>query len=604
MDPEIIQGGLMQNLGMDEGTAYRYAAEISASPELYGDVLAKIGLSDGFQAKFRAANPRPARYDPKAESESRQRELNAWQDPIRRWAVETLTGFGVPAFTQYNLLGAAELAPGPGDVIAVQDAALAASRAYDNPTWGNLGAAGLSGAAAALGAIPLAGDVLGPLIKTGLGLGTKAAGGRAIDALTAGASKDILGQATQEVGRTDPLMMVHNQAAGSLPKSASLGGLAAPSAAITTPDVGLTDFGDISWIFDPDVAKKMSGSRTFARDAYTPRQPYIWPTFSRSAIEAVSNIAGRQTTKSGQMLAKDKEFANDVLQSFANSSPDRRDIENLAALYGINASKVDFDNAERLRQQLFLDLQDQGLSPRYKMNKETRYDSKTVDATASRMVSEMVAQGVRGGEQGGMTLARAMAMATPELRTLKEVRDNAGRIKRLGSAEYQEALKPSEDLYKLIMAKIEAKVANADPARNTWDLASEAAKDVFQYGRVRDKNLIEGLGGDDLSSIISDDVARFKSISASVPTEYLERKFTKKVPMTAFRGAIIPEDAGPLVTKTLEDAGITHIETYGSHEERIAAFKKFPELLFSAAGAGGIFLASQKPERTDSPDGT
>ena len=53
MDPEIIQGGLMQNLGMDEGTAYRYAVEIAARPELYGDVLAKIGLSDGFQAGFK-----------------------------------------------------------------------------------------------------------------------------------------------------------------------------------------------------------------------------------------------------------------------------------------------------------------------------------------------------------------------------------------------------------------------------------------------------------------------------------------------------------------------------------------------------------------------
>jgi len=184
MDPEIIQGGLMENLGMDEGTAYRYAAVISASPELYGDVLAKIGLSDGFQTGFRAANPRPAPYDPEAERKSRQRELDAYQDPIRKWAVETLTGFGVPAFTQYNLLGAAEMAPGLGDVIDVQDAALAAGRAYDNPTLGNIGEAAGLGLAAGVGAIPLAGDVLGPLIKTGLGLGTKAAGGRAIDALT------------------------------------------------------------------------------------------------------------------------------------------------------------------------------------------------------------------------------------------------------------------------------------------------------------------------------------------------------------------------------------------------------------------------------------
>lgn len=175
MDPEIIQGGLMENLGMDEDTAYRYAAEISASPELYGDVLAKIGLSDGFQAGFRAANPRPAPYDPEAERTSRQRELDAYQDPIRKWAVETLTGFGVPAFTQYNLLGAAEMAPGLGDVIDVQDAALAAGRAYDNPTWGNLGAAGLSGAAAALGIIPGAGDAASKALRRLAGDGGEAA---------------------------------------------------------------------------------------------------------------------------------------------------------------------------------------------------------------------------------------------------------------------------------------------------------------------------------------------------------------------------------------------------------------------------------------------
>jgi len=73
MDPEIIQGGLMQNLGMDEGTAYRYAAEISASPELYGDVLAKIGLSDGFQAGFRAAN------DPRAVVNRSNMTLADWR---------------------------------------------------------------------------------------------------------------------------------------------------------------------------------------------------------------------------------------------------------------------------------------------------------------------------------------------------------------------------------------------------------------------------------------------------------------------------------------------------------------------------------------------
>ena len=579
MDLEIIARSLMAQAGLDEASASQYAYMISQDPEGSQAIMAELGLGgQPFRQKFRDQNPRPS-YDAAAMRAQSEQANAETKDPMRRGLIDTLTNTGLSPGLIEGIVDMADFVPFVGGGLGYQDTVVAADKARRDPTLGNIAEASVLGGGAFLGAVGVPGA------------------SRAAKAAVA-AGKRAFGGATPPVNK---LMMVHNQAAGSLPKSASLRSLAAPSAAITTPDVGLTDFGDISWIFDPDVAKKMSGSRTFARDAYTPRQPYIFPTFSRSAIGAVSNIAGRQTTKSGQMLAKDKEFANDVLQSFANSSPDRRDIENLAALYGINASKVDFDNAERLRQQLFLDLQDQGLPPRYKMNKETRYDSKTVDATASRMVSEMVAQGVRGGERGGMTIARAMAMATPELRTLKEVRDNAGRIKRLGSAEYQEALKPSEDLYNLIMAKIQAKVAIADPARNTWDLASEAAKDVFQYGRVRDKNLIEGLGGDDLSEIISDDVARFKSISASVPTEYLEKKFTKKVPMTAFRGAIIPEDAGPLVTKTLEDAGITRIETYGSHEERIAAFKKFPELLFSAAGAGGVFLASQQsaPDRKD-----
>ena len=541
---------------------------------LLGDPYAP-GYGGSFRQQYSDRNPRPAAWDEDAELAKAKAENDA-QTGILGWTTDYLRGLGLPEGTLSNLNSAATFAPLTSDALDIEAAYDDIGKAYEEPTWRNVGGAGVASALAAVGLIPGVGEGLG-----------------------------LLGSVGKRATGAKPLMMVHNQAAGSLPQSASVGWLPAPSAAITPPGVGLTDFGDISWIFDPDVAKGMSGSRTFARDAYTPRQPYIWPTFSHSAIGAVSNIAGRQTTKVGEILAKDKEFANNVLQSFANPTPNRHDIENLAALYGVNPSGVDFNNAERLRQQLFLDLQDQGVSPRYKMNKETRYDSKTVDATASRMVSEMVAQGVRGGERGGMNIARAMALVTPELRTLKEVRDNAGRIKRLGTDEYEEALKPSKDLYKLIMAKIEAKVAIADPARNTFDLASEAAKDVFQYGRVRDKNLIEGLGGDDLSGLIADDVSRFKSISASVPTEYLEKKFTKKVPMTAFRGAIIPEDAGPLVTKTLEDAGITHIETYGSHEERIAAFKKFPELLFSAAGAGGVFLASQQsaPDREDPTSG-
>ena len=48
MDTEIIQIALMQNLGMDERTAYRSAVEIAANPVLYSDVLSNIGLLQQF----------------------------------------------------------------------------------------------------------------------------------------------------------------------------------------------------------------------------------------------------------------------------------------------------------------------------------------------------------------------------------------------------------------------------------------------------------------------------------------------------------------------------------------------------------------------------
>jgi len=111
MDPEIIQGGLMQNLGMDEGTAYRYAAEISASPELYGDVLAKIGLSDGFQAGFRAAN------DPRAVVNRSNMTLADW-----RIAGDALVGALREAFNPRT------------DTLGMEDTGMAAASTSMRPT--------------------------------------------------------------------------------------------------------------------------------------------------------------------------------------------------------------------------------------------------------------------------------------------------------------------------------------------------------------------------------------------------------------------------------------------------------------------------------------
>lgn len=408
----------------------------------------------------------------------------------------------------------------------------------------------------------------------------------------------LVGGAVRKMSRSakTPLMMIHNQAQSSFPTTATLGGIPAPSAAITTPDVGLDHYGDVSLIFDPEVAKRMSGGPVYARDAYTPRAAYTWPSFSRDAKKAIYDIVGEQDTKFAGLLADDKEFVDDVVTAFTNKASRKSEQESLAALYGIDPAKVDDKYAENLRQQLFLDLEERGAPIKYKMQKETKYDIKDVDATTSKLMREMFKEGIRGAENQFMSFGKALALVTPQLKTLKEVRDQAGRIKRLDSEKYAQATKQAEDLYDDIFKRV------GDKFDGGFEMLSYALDDLFRYGKVRDKFVLDRTGGDDLSEF-ADDIAKFKSLANELPTQYLEKKFTKAVPYTAFKGAVIPEDAGPLVTKTLEDAGITNIVTYKNPEERAQAFKRFPELTFSVVGAGGVFLAREGDEERKQPTG-
>jgi hypothetical protein len=157
MDPEIIQGGLMQNLGMDEGTAYRYAAEISARPELYGDVLAELGLGgQPFRQKFRDQNPRPS-YDAAAMRSQSEQANAAIKDPMRRGLIDALTNTGLSPGLIEGIVDVADFVPFVGGGLGGQDAVLAADEARRDPTLGNIAEAGVLGGGAFLGAIGVPG---------------------------------------------------------------------------------------------------------------------------------------------------------------------------------------------------------------------------------------------------------------------------------------------------------------------------------------------------------------------------------------------------------------------------------------------------------------
>ena len=88
--------------------------------------------------------------------------------------------------------------------------------------------------------------------------------------------------------------------------------------------------------------------------------------------------------------------------------------------------------------------------------------------------------------------------------------------------------------------------------------------------------------------------------SGLLATDYFEAKPKKIIDIAEFKGAIIPKDTKPKIIKLLKDKGIKKILTYGTREERIALFEKFPELQFIglAMPTSGLLMNQGEEERT------
>ena len=132
---------------------------------LLGDPYAP-GYGGSFRQQYSDRNPRPAAWDEDAELAKAKAENDA-QTGILGWTTDNLRGLGVPEGTLSNLNSAATFAPFTSDALDIEAAGKDIGKAYDNPTWGNVGGAGLAAAMAAAGLIPGVGEAIGLLGSVG-----------------------------------------------------------------------------------------------------------------------------------------------------------------------------------------------------------------------------------------------------------------------------------------------------------------------------------------------------------------------------------------------------------------------------------------------------
>lgn len=106
------------------------------------------------------------------------------------------------------------------------------------------------------------------------------------------------------VEETRDLIAVHNLKGAELEADIELGGFPMPSIAITKPELGHSEYGDISLIFGKDtIDPKRSGNKVYNADAYTPTFPQIGYKPNEKSIKRLRDLYYKVYEKAGSDIA-------------------------------------------------------------------------------------------------------------------------------------------------------------------------------------------------------------------------------------------------------------------------------------------------------------
>ena len=563
---------------------------------------------------------------------------------LARGVSDTLLDTGLISNTQdaYRIGGnvgtLAEMAPGVGDIVDVDDFGRAAAQGD-----------ALGMVTSSLGAIP----VLGGLAKKGI---------------------------------DSPLFRVHNITEGGLAKADEFGGIPAPSIAIAGGDTGFDSFGDISLVGDKASFAK---DPTFASDVYSPRTPKakdkIDAPFARTEANRLAGIvdpridSGFDSQFSPDRLADDIERVGESIGNKSaflsgigqgvdaddfNSLPDapkltmdgygfalrgkrlsprefrenEKHIEatsNWLKQFDENGADVSFwrnpdgtpnedalettyksmreerlaieefekgprfdrtkvrseidrrvsENSERFTS--YIDNQKKRLSKGKvfeKWNPDTG-TSKKFDANLANAVKLMKGN-IRGGEGFNYGVGSIRAQAVPQLKSLKQIQDRRGQI-------------VGEDEMTMVKEGFNSRLDNLyDSLKGNWAYGGEPSYSDFAEGV---ESAAKGDFADfkDLSSSQKGEMSGFFTELANAPTNYFEVKPQRAVDISEFYGAAVPVGTSESVIEGLERQGLNVVKYKPDQRKKAIESlnkKSGGAIFFSGGGAAILYSRSDKED--------
>lgn len=190
----------------------------------------------------------------------------------------------------------------------------------------------------------------------------------------------------------------------------------------------------------------------------------------------------------------------------------------------------------------------------------------------------------RGGNTWGASAKTLQSVATPEYRSIQEIKADSGRLGMDEGAEYEAKLQAIDDQIGSIITKIkQGNKAHSDNSFIESDIIGGILVDTAKGKRTVDA-IVRAFSkeGYKISSQTAQDIQAVYQAAAEMPTGYFEAKPQRAVGFDEVLAAVIPDDSSKKLRDGLEQAGVRMLEyKTGDDADRLAKINSVEGARFS-----------------------
>lgn len=206
----------------------------------------------------------------------------------------------------------------------------------------------------------------------------------------------------------------------------------------------------------------------------------------------------------------------------------------------------------------------------------------------------------RGGNTWGASAKTLQSVATPEYRSIQEIKADSGRLGMDEGAEYEAKLQAIDDQIGSIITKVkQGNKAHSDNSFVESDIIGSILMETSKGKRTVDAIMRAfSKEGYKISSQTAQDIQAVYRAAAEMPTGYFEAKPQRAVGFDEVLAAVIPDDSSKKLRDGLEQAGVRMLEyKTGDDADRLAKINSVDDARFSLkAGTESKSVAALQEE--------